>query len=332
MTADTTKTGERFEMPTGQGPLSAGRNEVIGLSGLTKTYEPTPKWMRAFARTHIRQPVKALDGIDLSVSAGEVCAIVGPNGAGKTTMFKIIVGLTSPTSGSGHVSGLDICSESEQIRQVVGWMPSEDRSLLMRATVKENLLLHGRLQGMTKREFVNRIPEVLEMVNLTAQENSVVVSLSAGMKARLRLARALLPAPRALILDEPTGAIDPVAAHGLLNLITELVQREQLAVLISSHRLEEIEALKSKALLMSDGHVKYDGDLDTLRNRWEQTRLEITFSESTLAYSAETRLNSNGLRASATNKTVECLLPTVGGVGVVFAALGELCLLYTSPS
>jgi ABC-2 type transport system ATP-binding protein len=299
---------------------------VISLSSLTKTYEPTPKWMRAFARTHIREPVRALDRIDLSVAAGEICAIVGPNGAGKTTMFKILVGLTTPTSGSGLVFGFDIATQSEQIRQVVGWMPSEDRSLLMRATVRENLLLHGRLQGMTKHDLAERIPRVLEMVNLIAQINSVVASLSAGMKARLRLARALLPEPRALILDEPTGAVDPVAAHGLLNLITNLVEREQLAVLISSHRLEEIEALKSKALLMSEGRVKYSGDLDTLRDRWEKPRLELIFSDTSSALSGSQALLREGFDAVAVDTTVRCSLPRVGGVGAVVSALGKEAL------
>src|SRR3954471_4257285 len=116
---------------------------VIVLSGLTKLYEPTPRWMRIFARTHLSQPVLALGGVDLTVRAGEICAIVGPNGAGKTTMFRILVGLTTATAGRATVLGLDADRESEQIRQMVGWMPSEDRSLLMRATAKENLQLHG---------------------------------------------------------------------------------------------------------------------------------------------------------------------------------------------
>ena len=159
-------------------------DDVIVLSGLTKLYEPTPRWMRVFARSHLRETVRALDGVDLVVRAGEICAVVGPNGAGKTTMFRIIVGLTSPTSGTGSVLGLDVERDSEQIRQVVGWMPSEDRSLLMRATSAENLQLHGRLQGMPRKELAERIPYVLETVNLTPQTHTVVAGLSAGMRAR----------------------------------------------------------------------------------------------------------------------------------------------------
>ncbi|MFC7533539.1 ABC transporter ATP-binding protein [Actinoplanes sp. GCM10030250] len=302
--------------------LEGDQDDVIVLSGLTKLYEPTPKWMRAFARSHLTQPIKALDGIDLVVRAGEICAVVGPNGAGKTTLFRIIIGLTEATSGHGHVMGLDVARESEQIRQVVGWMPAEDRSLLMRATVRENLQLHGRLQGMSRKELEARIPYVLETVNLSPQTETVIASLSAGMKARVRLARALLPGPRALILDEPTGAVDPIAAHGLLNLIMDLVKQERLAVLISSHRLEEIEALQSKALLMDGGRIKYSGDLDSLRQQWDRPQLELVLSNE-----SDTRLVADGLRAQGLDVvvdglTVQCQLAGDQTIGAVLGGLG----------
>jgi len=299
-------------------------SDVIVLSGLTKLYEPTPRWMRAFARTHIRETVRALDGIDVTVGAGQICAIVGPNGAGKTTMFRIIVGLTTASDGHGSVMGLDVGRDSEQIRQVVGWMPSEDRSLLMRATAKENLQLHGRLQGMPRKLLAERITHALELVNLLPQTNTVVAGMSAGMKARLRLARALLPGPRALILDEPTGAVDPIAAHGLLQLIMDLVQQESLAVLISSHRLEEIEALQSQALLMDTGRVKYSGDLDSLRSQWETPQLELVFGEAETARQAAVELIALGVDVAADGPRLTCRQRSKGTVGTVLAGLGPL--------
>jgi ABC-2 type transport system ATP-binding protein len=303
---------------------AGGGDGVIVLSGLTKDYEPTPRWMRIFARTHLRETVRALDGVDLTVRAGEICAIVGPNGAGKTSLFRIIVGLTTASNGRGSVLGLDVERDSEQIRRVVGWMPSEDRSLLMRATAKENLQMHGRLQGMRKHELADRMQQVLAAVDLLPQTNSVVAGLSAGMKARLRLARALLPSPRALILDEPTGAVDPIAAHGLLKLIMDLVEREQLAVLISSHRLEEIEALRSQALLLDRGRVKYSGDLDNLRKQWDTPQLELVFVDPTVARHAAAELVAQGLETSTVDATVHCRLRATDRVGEVLAELGPL--------
>jgi ABC-2 type transport system ATP-binding protein len=299
-------------------------DDVIVLSQLEKLYEPTPRWMRVFSRSHLTEPVRALDGVDLVVRAGEICAIVGPNGAGKTTMFRILVGLTTATGGHGSVLGLDVGRDSEHVRQVVGWMPSEDRSLLMRATAKENLQLHGRLQGMRRQDLAERIPHVLETVNLTPQTESVVAGLSAGMRARLRLARALLPGPRALILDEPTGAVDPIAAHGLLTLIMDLVKQERLAVLISSHRLEEIEALQSNALLLDQGKVKYAGDLDSLRREWDRPELEFVLADPYDAHAVGDILLANGVGVTVDGATVRARLGVEHRVGTVLATLGPL--------
>jgi ABC-2 type transport system ATP-binding protein len=300
---------------------------LIVLSGLTKRYDPTPRWMRPFVRTHVQRSVQALDGVDLVVRAGEICAVVGPNGAGKTTLFRIIVGLTTPTSGAGTVLGLDVEHDSEPIRQVTGWMPSEDRSLLMRATCVENLYLHGRLQGMTPRQLKVRIPEMLDVVSLTQQRDAIVAGLSAGMRARLRLARALLPRPRVLLLDEPTGAIDPIAAHALLGLITELAREERLAILLSSHRLEEIEALQSYAVLLDGGRVRYAGDLDRLRQRFEEQDVEITFADADTAERAADEMIAAAFPAVVDGPIVRCRLTGRTEMGELLVTLRGNALL-----
>jgi ABC-2 type transport system ATP-binding protein len=265
----------------------------------------------------------ALDGVDLGVRAGEICAVVGPNGAGKTTLFRIIVGLTTPTSGSGTVLGLDVERESERIRRLVGWMSAEDRTLLMRTTCKENLYLHGRLQGMTRRQLAPAIPRILETVGLGRQHDSIVAALSSGMKARLRLARALLPSPRVLLLDEPTGAVDPVAAHAILNLITDLVREQSLAVLLSSHRLEEIEALQSYAVLLDRGKVRYSGDLDDLRRTWERPSLELVLASEAAAVRLAADLVAAGVDTIVDATTVRCRLSADASVGELLAGFGS---------
>jgi ABC-2 type transport system ATP-binding protein len=298
-------------------------DQTVVLSDVTKVYEPTPRWMRAFVRTVIRTPIVALDGVDLVVRAGEICAVVGPNGAGKTTLFRIIVGLTTPTTGRGAVLGLDMEREPEQIRRLVGWMPAEDRSLLMRTTCKENLDLHGRLQGMPARELRPAISRMLETVGLERHRDSIVAGLSAGMKARLRLARALLPSPRVLLLDEPTGAVDPVAAHGILQLITDLVREQRLAVLLSSHRLEEIEALQSHAILLDQGRIRYSGDLAELRRRWERPSLELVLGSGAAAIRLAADLVAAGVDTTVEAATVRCRLPADASVGELLGGLGS---------
>jgi ABC-2 type transport system ATP-binding protein len=194
----------------------------------------------------------------------------------------------------------------------------------MRATARENLQLHGRLQGMPRRELAERIPYVMETVNLAPQMESVVAGLSAGMRARLRLARALLPGPQALILDEPTGAVDPIAAHGLLTLIMDLVKSERLAVLISSHRLEEIEALQSKALLLDKGRVKYSGDLDSLRREWDRPEVEFVLDDPVTAHLLADNLIGQGLTVTVDESSVRCRTNGTEPVGAVLARLGDL--------
>lgn len=256
---------------------------IVNVEDLTKVYQPSPPWMKVLVRSNITQPVTALDGISFSVNAGEILAVVGPNGAGKTTAFRVLVGLTTLSSGVAEVLGRDVTKESISVRREVGWMPAEDRSLLMRLTCVENLRFHGRLQGMGTKELGARIEESLEMVGLLHVANHVPFALSAGMKSRLQLARALLHEPRLLILDEPTGSVDPVGAHELISLIMDIVKRQQIAALISSHRLEEIEALHSHVILLDRGKIRYDGNLDHLRSQWDRPRLDLEFDDTLAA-------------------------------------------------
>jgi ABC-2 type transport system ATP-binding protein len=254
------------------------QESTVIVKALRKIYEPSPPWMRFLVRTNLTHDVVALDGVDLEVGPGEILAVVGPNGAGKSTAFRILVGLTSPTSGTATVLGFDCASQSKRVRRLVGWMPAEDRSLLLRLSCRENLRFHGRLHNMPHRDLDHKVSAVLADVGLTSFADDTPFALSAGMRARLQLARALLHEPRVLILDEPTGSVDPVAAHSLLELIIEIVEHRRIAALISSHRLEEIEALHSHVILLDRGAVRYDGDLDELRNEYDRARIELEFS------------------------------------------------------
>lgn len=295
----------------------------ILVEDLGKTYYPSPPWMRAMVRSNIARKVVALDGISLKVGAGEVCAFVGPNGAGKTTTFRILVGLTTPTAGHASIMGLDTTRDAVAVRRVVGWMPGDDRSLLMRLTCTENLRFHGRLQGLKGDHLKRKIRESLDTVGLGRAANSTVFALSAGMRARLQLARALLHDPSVLILDEPTGSVDPVAAHELLGLITETVRERKLAALISSHRLEEIEALHSRVILLDKGNTLFDGDLDDLHSRWDRRRVDIEFGSAAAADKAR-HLFSAGTHAATAELHDSTLIFTLDPAAELGAILADL--------
>lgn len=249
----------------------------IVVSDLVKVYDPSPKWMSFLVRSNIKRSVRAVDGISFEVQPGEICVVLGPNGAGKTTTFRVLVGLTTPSSGSASVMGYDSNKQAVSVRKEVGWMPSDQRALLMRHSVNENLRFHGQMQGLEKAELDRAIDETLELVGLDGWGSSTCFALSTGMKARLQLARALLHKPNVLILDEPTGAVDPVASHELVHLIRDIVSERRIAALISSHRLEEIETLHSRVLLLDKGRVRYDGSLTSLREKYAGPRMAIDF-------------------------------------------------------
>lgn len=264
----------------------------ILVENLVKRYEPSPGWMRLLVRSNVKRTVTAVDNVSFEVQPGEICTVLGPNGAGKTTIFRILVGLTTPSEGKSTVMGYDSVRQAVRIRQRVGWMPSDQRALLMRHSVQENLRFHGQLQGMERAQLTEAIGHTLELVGLEGWATSTCFALSAGMKARLQLARALLHLPKVLILDEPTGAVDPVASHELVNLIRDICSERQIAALISSHKIEEIQALGSRVLMLDRGKLRYDGSLDALRKKYAGSRLEIRFRSAPATAEAQLALKN----------------------------------------
>jgi ABC-2 type transport system ATP-binding protein len=295
---------------------------LVEVDHLTKIYEPTPRWMRVLLKSSISEPVRAVHDLSLQVWPGQIFAVVGPNGAGKSTLFRVLTGLITPTSGHVAIAGIDVSGDARTARRHIGWMPAEDRSLHLRHTCWQNLSFHGRLQGMSGTPLAQRIDEVLETVGLAHVPNRTGHALSSGMRARLQLARALLHDPDILILDEPTGAIDPIGAHELLQLIQRLAEERHLAVLLSSHRLEEIDALEDNVLFINRGEVVHTGSMDSLRAVIEQPILRLRFDTPDSAVEARMHLDGDSqlrlevdgaeLRVSG-NPSPGLVLPRLGG-------------------
>lgn len=300
---------------------SATPGAIVEVTDLRKTYEPSPLWMRALLRTAVREPVVALDGVSLKVHPGEICAIIGENGAGKSTLFRVLTGLTTPTSGSARILGYDVTSGSTSIRRSIGFMPAEQRSLLLRHTCRENLEFHGRLYGIAKSKLRGRISDTLELVGLTQAADRGGFALSSGMAARLMLARALLHKPSVLILDEPTGAVDPIGSYQLLELIQRLASEEGIAVLLSSHRLDEIEALHDHVILLDRGRIIYSGDLEHLRSLWERPRFEVEFLTAAVTKSAARLLNMMDQTATEVVDEHSLIVSTDLGLGALLRSL-----------
>lgn len=178
----------------------------------------------------------AVDRVSFTVKQGEVVGYLGPNGSGKTTTIRLLLGLLLPTEGSAQVLGYDIVSQSESIRQNVGYM-TQKFGLYEELTVRENLSFYAGVYGIRDN---NRLDEVIELMDLKQYQNAMVHTLSAGWRQRLALAAAIVHQPPLIFLDEPTSGVDPTTRREFWELIYLLVERGVTA-LVTTHNMDEAE-------------------------------------------------------------------------------------------
>jgi ABC-2 type transport system ATP-binding protein len=230
---------------------------MLQVSDLSKRYLPPRGLQRPFVRAASRDPVNALDGVSFGVAAGEIVGVVGPNGAGKTTLIKVISTLLDPTRGSASVDGFDVAREPREVRARIGLFLADDRGLYWRLSGRGNLEFFGRLSGMTAEEARGRARVAMSLVGLE-DVDTLVFGYSSGMRARLNLARALLSDPPLLVLDEPTRSLDPVITaevHAFLRMQAE----RGTAVLLASHRMDEVVSLCDRVLLLHRARMLFEG-------------------------------------------------------------------------
>jgi ABC-2 type transport system ATP-binding protein len=213
---------------------------VIYTAGLTKRYgEKT-----------------VVDGLDLDIESGEVFGLLGPNGAGKTTSILMLLGLTEPSAGSIEVIGLDPRRSPLEVKRRVGYLP-DAVGFYDELTGRQNLRFTARLNQIEDAEI--RIDELLEEVGLVDAADQRTGEYSRGMKQRLGLADALVKDPSVLILDEPTTAIDPEGVAEILDLIRALALEKGVTVLLSSHLLNQVQAVCDRVAIFVDGKVVAQG-------------------------------------------------------------------------
>ncbi len=205
----------------------------------------------------------AVDGIDLDVPSGCFFGLVGPNGAGKTTTLRMVTGLLRPDAGEIVVDGLDVRHEATAVKARIGVLP-EDLLLFERLTGSELLTYAGLLRGLAPDVVDDRATELLEVLGLTDDANTLVVDYSHGMRKKVALAAALLHGPRVLFLDEPFEAIDPVSSRVIRSVLEGAIERGA-TVVLSSHVMELVERLCSQVAVMHAGRVVASGPIDDIR-------------------------------------------------------------------
>jgi ABC-2 type transport system ATP-binding protein len=206
---------------------------------------------------------RAVDGIDLRVPAGSFYGFLGPNGAGKSTTIKCLTGLLRPSSGDIRILGLDPEKDPVEIKRRVGVVP-EDLALFDRLTAAETLSFIGQVHGMPVETFKARSADLLSLMDLTTAATTLVTDFSHGMKKKLSLAAALLPAPRLLFLDEPFEGIDAVASRQIKELLHSFVARGG-TVFLTSHILEIVERLSTHIGVIANGKIVAQGTIDEMR-------------------------------------------------------------------
>src|SRR3954452_12902431 len=211
-----------------------------------------------------RGEIRAVDGVDLDVSQGQFFGLLGPNGAGKSTIIGLLTTRVLPTSGQALVYGVDVLSSPEKVKRLLGVAPQTntlDRSL----TVAENLEVHCRYYGFPRREALQRTDELLQQFQLTERADAKVSHLSGGLAQRLMVARALAHRPLVLFLDEPTSGIDPQSRINLWDILRDLHRHGQ-TILLTTHYLEEADALCERIAIIDRGRILADGSPYALKH------------------------------------------------------------------
>jgi ABC-2 type transport system ATP-binding protein len=273
--------------------------------------------------------IKAVDGIDLEVAAGEVYGFLGPNGAGKTTTVRMLVTLLRPTGGRARVAGFDVASEPAQVRRRIG-VALQEAALDMLMTGRELIELQATLHGIDPRDVAQRGQALIERVGLADAQDRRVGTYSGGMRRRLDLAMALIHAPSVLFLDEPTTGLDPVSRLTLWEEVRRL-KGEGRTIFLTTQYLEEADQLADRVGIISAGKLVAEGTPAALKAQIGLPHLDITFAGDGVARAVDVLSRFGALRPPGEGCHVSVALEQgAASVAPIVRALDEAGLLVAS--
>ncbi|GAA3604122.1 daunorubicin resistance protein DrrA family ABC transporter ATP-binding protein [Nonomuraea rosea] len=225
-----------------------------------------------------KAPVTALRRLSFSAAKGSVFGLLGPNGAGKSTTVKILSTLSAADSGSARVAGIDVRTRPERVRRAIGFVSQKPGTDPM-ATATENLLLAGRLHGMSRRDAVARARELVDRFGLADAADRLVQTYSGGMARKLDVALGLMHRPQVLFLDEPTTGLDPQARSEMWAEIARMAGQEEMTVLLTTHYLEEADHLADRLAIVDHGTVVAAGTPDELKSELRGDAVHVELAQ-----------------------------------------------------
>ena len=220
---------------------------------------------------------QAVKGISFTVGKGEVLGFLGPNGAGKSTTMRMITGFLPPTGGRAFICGHDVVTEAVEAKKCLGYLP-ESAPSYRAMTVEDFLTFIAKVRGL--KDVKGRVEAVIEKAKLTGVAHQTIDTLSKGYRQRTCFAQAIIHDPKVLIMDEPTDGLDPNQKFTVREMIREMAADK--AIIISTHILEEVDAVCTRAIVIAGGEIKADGTPSELRAMDESGRLDVVFRKLTM--------------------------------------------------
>lgn len=251
---------------------------IIEANGLTKTYKVFQKkegLLGAFRGLYRREykTVEAVSDVTFSIEPGEMVAFLGPNGAGKTTTLKMLSGLIYPSAGSARVLDFVPWERQDAYRRQFALVMGQKNQLWWDLPASDSFQLHREIYSLPADEFNRTLGELTELLGVEKLTKQAVRELSLGERMKMELIAALLHQPRLLLLDEPTIGLDVVAQVAIQKCLKEYHARRGVTMLLTSHYMRDVEALCQRVLVITQGKLLYDGDLEGLTDRFGDAKL-----------------------------------------------------------
>lgn len=213
---------------------------------------------------------KAVDNLSFKVKEGEIFGLLGVNGAGKTTTFRMIMGLLEPTSGSVTLDGKKI---DYSVTDKIGFL-TEERSLLLKMTVKEQCLFYGTLKGMSENDILTKLDTLLNRFNISEYKDKKIKELSKGNQQKVQFITAIINDPKLLILDEPFSGLDPINIELFKNVILEMSKKGSM-IIFSSHQMNHVELFCKKIVVMLRGKAVLDGYISDIKEQYRKKNILV---------------------------------------------------------